>query len=201
MAKENQLREMVAAMVNLPPEQIQTGTSLRALDNSLGEAKIRLGLKRLGFRLPAGVRPTTFGELHDLLSANAASPVPAVKLAAAPAGLRVGLDIQDIGSMPEVADYWEDAFYSGAFAKCEIAYAVKQTDPRTHFAGFWCAKEALRKCDPAFAGVKPVMTAVAHEVNGRPYLLWSNGDGETRLPHAISISHAAAIAMAVVMIG
>src|SRR5207244_2294599 len=118
-----------------------------------------------GLQLPAGPRPRTFGELHDLLSGKAAAPVPAIKLVGAPAALRVGLDIQDIAAMPAAADYWEDAFYQGTFATSEIAYAVRETEPRNHFAGFWCAKEALRKCDPAFAGVEPAKTLVAHEAN------------------------------------
>ena len=77
------------------------------------------------------------------------------KAAGAAGGLQVGLDVEDIRLLPQAKDYWEHEFYSGSFAKSEIAYAVLQAEPRTHFAGFWCAKEALRKCDPGFAGVDP----------------------------------------------
>ena len=153
--------------------------------------------------MPAGPRPSTFGDLHDRLSGappKETKRIDAVPVGVAPfAGLRVGLDVQDIASLPVATDYWEDVFYQGIFGKSEIAYAVMQTEPRTHFAGFWCAKEALRKCDPAFAQVDPTLTVVAHDESGRPYFLWKNGEGETRLPHALSISHAASIAMAVVV--
>jgi phosphopantetheine--protein transferase-like protein len=115
--------------------------------------------------------------------------------------LQVGLDVEDIGSLPVASDYWEHEFYRGSFAKSEIAYAVLQPEPRVHFAGFWCAKEALRKCDSSFAGVSPELTAVAHDLDGRPYLTIASEIGPERLPHAVSISHAAEVATAVVVSG
>ena len=115
-------------------------------------------------------------------------------------GLAVGLDLQDVASLPTACDYWEDPFYAGTFGKSEIAYAVLQPEPRTHFAGFG-AKEALRKCDPAFASVDALATVVAHEAGGRPYFLWKSAEREQRLPHALSISHVATIAMAIVVAG
>jgi phosphopantetheine--protein transferase-like protein len=116
------------------------------------------------------------------------------------AGLQVGLDVEDIRSMPVASDYWEHEFYRGSFAKSEIAYAVLQLEPRTHFAGFWCAKEALRKCDPSFAGVAPERTAVAHDADGRPYLTVETDAGPERLAHAVSISHTTEVATAVVVL-
>jgi len=115
------------------------------------------------------------------------------------AGLCVGLDVEDIRSLPEASDYWEHEFYRGSFARSEISYAVLQSDPRMHFAGFWCAKEALRKCDPSFASVSPALTAVAHDSNGRPYLTMDAEAGLVRLPHALSISHTAELATAIVV--
>jgi phosphopantetheine--protein transferase-like protein len=115
--------------------------------------------------------------------------------------LQVGLDVEEIGALPAAVDYWEHEFYRESFSRSEIAYAVLQPEPRIHFAGFWCAKEALRKCDPGFAGAEPKLTAVAHDPNGRPYLtLISEGDPE-RLPHAVSISHTSDVATAVVVFG
>ena len=53
--------------------------------------------------------------------------------------------MQEIAALPVTADYWDHEFYRETFEPSEIAYAVVQSDPRTHLAGFWCAKEALRK--------------------------------------------------------
>ena len=207
-----QLRDLIATMLRVPAAEVSEGTSLASLNTSLGTAKVRLGLKRLGLALRAGAAPATFGGLLMALSGEAV-PQAAEKVNSAPrplpsaasnggfAGLQVGLDVEDIGSLPFAVDYWEHEFYRGSFAKSEIAYAVIQGEPRTHFAGFWCAKEALRKCDSAFAGVSPDKTAVAHDANGQPYLTLDSGTGPERLPHAMSISHTADVATAVVVAG
>ena len=203
-----QLKPMIATMLMLSPEAVGDGTSLASLNTSLGSAKLRLGLKRLGLALPVGAKPATFGGLLAALSGEAAPEAPGKAAApvtaaatGAPGSLKVGLDVEDVGSLPFAVDYWEHEFYRGTFAKSEIAYAVVQAEPRTHFAGFWCAKEALRKCDSAFAGVSPDKTAVAHDANGQPYLTLDSGAGPERLAHAMSISHTAEVATAVVVAG
>ncbi len=203
------MRGMLATMLMVSPAEMDAGTSLAALNTSLGSAKVRLGLKRLGLALPAGTAPATFGGLLAALSGEAVTLAPE-KTATAPkppaggnggfAGLQVGLYVEDIRSMPAASDYWEHEFYRGSFAKSEIAYAVLHMEPRTHFAGFWCAKEALRKYDPSFAGVAPQLTAVAHDADGRPYLTLETEAGPERLAHAVSISHTAEVATAVVVL-
>lgn len=202
-----QLKSAIATMLMVTPAELNDGTSLAPLNTSLGSAKLRLGLKRLGLALPAGAKPATFGGLLAMLSgdsaqviAEAASVKPATAQPVA-GTLQVGLDVEDIGSLPIAADYWEHEFYRGTFAKSEIAYAVLQAEPRTHFAGFWCAKEALRKCDAAFRDVSPERTAVAHDLDGQPYLTLASEAGPEKLPHAVSISHTTEIATAVVVTG
>ncbi len=208
MPQTEQLKTMVATMLSLSPAEVGDGTSLIALNTSLGSAKLRLGLKRLGLALPASAKPATFAGLIAALSGEVVVEVPVKAAASAPAAqtgplgsLKVGLDVEDIRSLPVAADYWEHEFYRGTFAKSEIAYAVLQGEPRTHFAGFWCAKEALRKCDAAFADVSPEKTAVAHEASGQPYLTLDSGAGPERLAHAVSISHTTEVATAVVVSG
>jgi len=208
MNQSEQIRAMIATMLMVSPAEIADGTSLAALNTSLGSAKVRLGLKRLGLALPIGSKPATFAGLLAVLSGEAfpvaspSAPVTVAKTAAIDSsGLQVGLDVEDIRSLPAATDYWEHEFYRASFAKSEIAYAVLEAEPRTHFAGFWCAKEALRKCDPSFAAVSPAQTTVAHEANGRPYLMLETEAGSERLPHAVSISHTLEIATAVVVSG
>ncbi len=207
--RENEVKEAVAAILMVRPDQVGARTPLAALDNSLGEAKLRLAMKRLGISMPAGLRPANFGELCERLAGASGEENPA---GAKPAltqfypsdpspmtGPRVGLDLQEISALPQVDDYWEDSFYKGTFDKSEIAYAVAQPEPRLHFAGFWCAKEALRKCDGRFFDVEPTATAVEHDARGGPYFVWKSSDGGRRLPHSLSISHAGGIAMAIAM--
>ena len=207
MSQSEQLRAMVATMLMVSPEQVGPETSLRSLDTSLGGARLRLGVKRLGAELPANFVPSTFGQMEAALSGKpeaAASPVPAeirpTVLTSPPlTGVQVGLDVEAVKSLPVAADYWEHEFYTGMFGKSEIAYAVVQAEPRIHLAGFWCAKEALRKCDPSFLTAGYETTVVMHESGGRPYLVWRGSTGDVRLPHSLSVSHTGELATAVVV--
>jgi phosphopantetheine--protein transferase-like protein len=214
MSKTEELKAMVATMLMVSPGDIGPKTSLKPLDTSLGSAKVRLGLKRLGLALPAESPPTNFGALVAAVSGEAApavAPVPSalppnlpdrgnVRVGGLLVGLQVGLDVEDIRALPVALDYWEHEFYRATFTRSEIAYAVLQAEPRAHFAGFWCAKEALRKCDPAFSAVSMERTAVAHDASGRPYLTIETEVGAERLGHALSISHSAEVATAVVVL-
>jgi phosphopantetheinyl transferase (holo-ACP synthase) len=198
---------MVATMLMVQPGEVDSATSLRGLDTSLGGARLRLGVKRLGLELPANFVPTTFGQLEAVLSGNTASAAPAAPIVQPVSaltgppmeGVQVGLDIENVKSLPVTSDYWEHEFYQGMFGKAEIAYAVLEQEPRIHLTGFWCAKEALRKCDPSFATAGFETTIVAHEPNGRPYLVWQRSTGDVRLPHALSLSHTGELATAVVV--
>jgi len=210
MSQVDQLREMVATMLMLPANQVTPVTSLAILDTSLGGARLKLGLKRLGLSLPTTSSPTTFGELEAALFGKDLAQAPAapssgeidttkVRAPAALTGVQVGIDVQDVRSLPVANDYWEHEFYVGMFDRSEIAYAVVQSEPRTHLAGYWCAKEALRKCDPTFSKVGFESTVVAHDQDGRPYLQWKTPSGLVRLPHALSLSHTGELATAVVI--
>lgn len=202
MDRSSQLRQLLANLLLMEPDQIGAQTSLLSLNNSLGGVKLSLGLRRLGFEIPANFYPPTFGDLEACLTGER-SPSPApnpVPVAIAANGLQVGVDLQHIGALPEASDYWEHEFYRGVFAKSEIAHALVQPHPRSHLAGFWCAKEALRKCDPSFMGIEMPLTLVAHDPSGRPYLCRQSPEVLARLPHAVSISHSGDLVTAVVIV-
>jgi phosphopantetheinyl transferase (holo-ACP synthase) len=215
-----QVRELVATMLRVPPEEVVDETSLALLHTSLDDARLKLGLKRLGLPLLTTTRPATFGQLQAALRGTGdavvqqATNLPPLTTGAnagrvsnvgviskhAASGVQVGVDVQDIESLPVADDYWVHEFYVGMFDKTEIAYAVTQTDPRIHLTGCWCAKEALRKCDAAFQRVDFRLTVVAHESSGRPYLVRQSPVGPVRLPHALSLSHTREVATAVVVL-
>jgi phosphopantetheinyl transferase (holo-ACP synthase) len=215
-----QVRELVATMLRVPPEQVVDETSLAFLHTSLDDARLKLGLKRLGLPLLTATRPATFGQLQAALGATADAVVKqatnsspsssgtnrenvlnaGVVSGPAASGVQVGVDVQDIESLPVADDYWVHEFYVGMFDKTEIAYAVTQPEPRIHLTGCWCAKEALRKCDAAFQRLDFRLTVVAHESSGRPYLVRRSPAGSVRLPHALSLSHTREVATAVVVL-
>jgi phosphopantetheinyl transferase (holo-ACP synthase) len=209
MNQSNEPREILATLLMMAPDDLKPDTSLQSLDSSLGTARLALALKRAGLRLPGGAVPPTFRDLELALNGSAREPASSETVSVPMTtpvnnsfgGLQVGLDVQDINALPLADDYWDHEFYKENFDKSEIAYAVVKPEPRTHLAGFWCAKEALRKCDPAFAGAAFATTAVMHESNGRPWLLSVTPTGRVRLPHALSVSHSGQIASAVVVCG
>ena len=82
----------------------------------------------------------------------------------------MGLDIQDVASMPVTDDYRADAFYSSAFSAAEIATALLRADPRVHLCGIFCAKEAAKKSNPSLLNEPMSAFAVAHDAQGKPLL-------------------------------
>ena len=77
MAAEEQLRDLVGTLLMVPGDSVSAATSMAALQNSLGGAKLRLGLKRLGVQLPTGERPATFQHLCELVRDAAGGIKPA----------------------------------------------------------------------------------------------------------------------------
>ena len=153
----------------------------------------------------------TYGELHAAIYGTA----PAVTAPQAPASppvseqyvqhngatpsIACGIDIEMVENLPVVADYWSDAFYSATFTSAEIAYCLLQDQPLVHFAGRWCAKEALKKCDPAYLQADLRTLEVRLSAGGAPYLCAVADGQSTPLPFAVSLSHTTQAAVAVVV--
>jgi phosphopantetheine--protein transferase-like protein len=210
MIDHSSLRASVAGLLRMPPDQIGPETSLKPLQNSLGTTSLNLALKRLGFSLRKGFSPASYGELEAACSGTLTQSdvaTPAIRKSDAATGkqgfaipgVQIGIDVQDIAALPDAADYWQHEFYSETFARAEIAYASLQAEPRAHFAAFWCAKEAVRKCDATFADLPLSSIEVAHEETGKPYLVYDAPSGRHRLPHAVSLSHTSELATAIVV--
>jgi phosphopantetheine--protein transferase-like protein len=132
----------------------------------------------------------------------ATAPVfPSAPAAGTGAGLPVscGIDIELIENLPAAADYWEHEFYTTVFTPKEIAYCLLQENPLLHFAGRWCAKEALKKCDSELLTEEMSHIEFVSGESRGPYLCrYVNGEAQ-RLPHAVSIAHTPQAAIAVVV--
>jgi phosphopantetheine--protein transferase-like protein len=163
----------------------------------LGKAPDGLPSPASAGELPAfPVDPATNGSAARVASASASAAVPA-----AGAGLLVscGVDIELVENLPPATDYWEHEFYTTVFTPKEIAYCLMQESPPIHFAGRWCAKEALKKCDPELlAEEMRNIEFVSGESRG-PYLCRYVGGEARRLPHAVSIAHTPQAAIAIVV--
>jgi phosphopantetheine--protein transferase-like protein len=105
----------------------------------------------------------------------------------APGG-EIGIDLEEVDSLPEASDYREHSFFRDYFSSAEIAYCIRQPNTRASFCGLWAAKEAILK-----AGLIPATSRlmkefeIGHDEQGRP----------TFPACRLSISHTSRFAVAV----
>jgi phosphopantetheine--protein transferase-like protein len=104
--------------------------------------------------------------------------------------LNIGIDIQDIESMPIASDYRTHDFYSSTFNPSELATAMLRANIRSHLTGIFCAKEAAKKTHPVLLNLRMTEFCVDHDQNAAPLLRLVNAEA---VPYAfrfrISISH------------
>ena len=203
MTKDN-LLEILAVISRQESNQIEDSYALdKLLAGSLGRAKLDAALRgKFSIAEPRIYQAATVGELSALLGLSGEASTATVASQNAPAavavqtlsgGTQLGVDIESIADLPQVFDYWEDNFYKTTFTPAEIAYAVLQAEPRASFAAMWCAKEALRKADAAFATLDWQRIAVVHDAWGKPSLEVD----DQPLGGALSLSHTRDYAIAV----
>ena len=105
------------------------------------------------------------------------------------AGVTVGIDIEEVDSMPRANDFRESAFYKMNFSSNEIAYCILQPNPYASFAGLFAAKEAIVKANNANRN-KPFNTIIInHNTEGKPEYPGFN----------VSVSHTNTVAVAVAL--
>src|SRR5207245_1514951 len=161
---------------------------------------------------PAVFTARTYGELHTaVFRTPAAAPETAppqsrqsvagdvgfseqVSLAG---GLGCGIDIEMVDNLPRVQDYWDVPFYTATFSAAETAYCLLQASPPIHFAARWCAKEALKKCDPAYSHLVMNQLEVVLTATGAPVLQSAMHGTWERVPVTVSLSHTTSMAAAV----
>ncbi|MDD5627900.1 MAG: 4'-phosphopantetheinyl transferase superfamily protein [Elusimicrobia bacterium] len=206
------LRTIVAELAKVDPGQVGPAFSLEgpAFAGSLKKAVLVASIRRsLGVDCMRAALARTFAELEAMVQAPAAGetvrPAPAElpmpQTAASPAGgLRCGIDLELVGALPQAQDYRTHEFYVQNFTEAERAYCAAQSDPRMHLAARWAAKEALRKCDPGMGAWPFNDVEVVREASGSVFFQKLAPQGAERLPHAVSLTHTAQLAAAVVVL-
>jgi phosphopantetheine--protein transferase-like protein len=101
----------------------------------------------------------------------------------------IGLDIEEIKSMPQVNDFREDEFYKMNFTSEEISYCILQSNSLSSFAGLFAAKEAIVKTDNNYLNQPFNNIHIGHLPGGKP----------VHTAFQISISHTNELAIAVVI--
>jgi len=112
----------------------------------------------------------------------------------------VGIDIEEIKRFKKI----NNKLINKVFTKNEIEYCLNHTNPEIHFAGIWCAKEAIVKC---LSGLNLTVNKieVLHKENKQPYINISNEIKEffnkEKIKNVhISISHTKKIATAIAIV-
>ena len=214
MATLETLQDIVATLLGTEPAGVHPDLAFAGtrLQGSLARTRLYTAIEQyLGIACEAAYTARTYGELyaavHGTAPAVAASQAPSLPTAheqhtprqRATLNIACGIDIEMVESLPVVVDYWNDAFYSASFTPAEIAYCLLQDQPLVHFVARWCAKEALKKCDPVYLQADLRTLEVKLNPNGAPSLCAVVDGHSTPLPFAVSLSHTAQAAVAVVV--
>lgn len=113
------------------------------------------------------------------------------------ANLGMGMDMQDIHSLPEATDMRSHEFYVSHFSPEELSTASLRPDPRAHLCGIFCAKEAVKKSHPELLNLRMNEITVSHDETGRPILRVNEAAISTgRFKFILSITHTDQIAAA-----
>ncbi|WP_447968833.1 4'-phosphopantetheinyl transferase superfamily protein [Nitrospira sp. M1] len=219
---EQELKQVVAELFDTDLQQITADflLSTRRMQGSLARAKLDAAIRhRLGVKCRGVYSAQTYGELQEAVlggSANGAEThasasnglavtntetsvaVAANRIGTAPV-LSCGIDIEMVESFPEVDDYWKDSFYTSSFSSVEIAYCLLQEHPRMHFAARWCAKEALKKCQPLYLHEEMNHLELLSPDEGPPIFRHYRHGTFVSIPFAVSMSHTQHMAIAMVV--
>ncbi|MGB0911793.1 MAG: 4'-phosphopantetheinyl transferase superfamily protein [Nitrospirales bacterium] len=219
---EHELKQVVAELFEADLHAVNADflLSTRRMQGSLARAKLDAAIRhRLGVKCRGVYSAQTYGELQEAVlgvSSNGAEadsaslnvrPVATAKPSVISAENRIGsapvlscgIDIEMVDSFPEVDDYWKDAFYTNSFSSVEIAYCLLQEHPRMHFAARWCAKEALKKCQPLYLHEEMNHFELLSRDEGPPIFQHFQQGTFVPIPFAVSISHTPYITVAMVV--
>ncbi|MBS0266739.1 MAG: 4'-phosphopantetheinyl transferase superfamily protein [Planctomycetes bacterium] len=216
------LRDVVASFLKVDPATITDDFDLRQkLQNSVARGGLDAVIRRrLNKTCPEVYTAQSYGQLAAAVlgtalpenrSTDAPGTAPRSEAAPAPAapgggwggglpgGIDCGVDVECPANLPVADDYWESDFYRTHFTPREIAYCVEQEDPRQHFAARWCAKEALKKCDPTWRDLEMHRVEVLPDEHGKPHLWRVTEADAVPLPVAVSLTHTSHLALAFVV--
>ncbi|MBE9167091.1 4'-phosphopantetheinyl transferase superfamily protein [Pleurocapsales cyanobacterium LEGE 06147] len=113
-------------------------------------------------------------------------------------GISIGIDIEEINNLPDTSNYRTHEFYQTLFSSEEISYALLQNEPKLHFCGIFCAKEALKKAAPELINLRMDEIKVTHQ-QGRPSIIISDRAINSTFNFQVSISHSSNYAVATIL--
>lgn len=167
---EEQIKNIVSKYIKIPAEQITAHTVIdrSAVASSIILHRMYAQLANAGFAINDYTVIKTFGQLTTGGTEREVSITDPSVINENTNEPSIGIDTENINSMPVVNDFRAEAFYTMNFAPAEIAYCILQTNPYASFAGLFAAKEAIIKADNSFQN-KPFHTIIIdHLPGGKP---------------------------------
>jgi phosphopantetheine--protein transferase-like protein len=170
--------------------------TLRSIHRATFSAWARQEKLPLALDLVASGNPFTVDELFSAEPYSSSSPTfaPAPQQESAPAlpsaAFQIGIDVEDVESLPDTDDYRSHLFFQENFSSKEIAHCVQQTNARASFCGVWAAKEAIIKAGAASPAPGLRHIEITYDSSGKP----------SHRGCMISISHSPAVAVAVCLV-
>jgi phosphopantetheine--protein transferase-like protein len=170
--------------------------TLRSIHRATFSAWARQERLPLALDLVASGNPFTVDEIFSAEPGSASAPVSAPALqqesvAVLPsAAFQIGIDVEDVESLPDTDDYRSHLFFQENFSSKEIAHCVQQTNARASFCGVWAAKEAIVKAGAATPAPGLRHIEITYDSSGKP----------SHRGCMLSISHSPAVAVAVCLV-
>ena len=197
---DEKIKLIVANYTRQSPENVTVETRIdrAALGSSIHVHRFFAALAKAGHSVSNYQSVTTVAQLLQQINGaefqlgeiiSAVSSVPVNTTVQGSYESSLGIDIEDIASLPQTDDFREHSFYITNFAPSEIAYCILQNNPYASFAGLFAAKEALVKANNSLRSKQFNQLVFNHSPQGKP----------TYSGYAVSVSHTGTTAIAIVV--
>ncbi len=189
---EDQVKNIISRYIKVPAEQISPSTIIdrTAVAGSIVLHRMYAALASEGITINDYWDIKNFGALLAKLNKGTTVLYDAVISGDINTDADVngiGIDVEEIKSMPQVNEFRTDEFYKMNFTQPEIAYCILQRDALASFAGLFAAKEAIVKASNNYKNKPFNSIHIDHLPTGKPF------HNEFKL----SISHTNELAIAV----
>jgi phosphopantetheine--protein transferase-like protein len=196
---DEKLKSIIAAYTRQSPDAITAETRIdrTALGSSIHVHRFFATLAQAGYAVNNYQSIITVAQLLQQFNGSSLpAEVNHFVASSAPSGTTVqgsnepsiGIDIEEVSSLPQTDDFREHSFYTANFSTSEIAYCILQNNPYASFAGLFAAKEALVKTNNSLRGQQFHQLVFTHSSEGKPVYPG----------YAVSVSHTDTTAIAVV---
>ena len=179
---EQKIKKILSKYIKIPEEQINENTIIdrSAVAGSIILHRMYASLVSEGFVIENYSNIENYGTLMDRLrskfeTVSLNDHEPSINnsekftpLYGGSSATNIGIDIEEIASMPLENDFRTSNFYKMNFTEKEISFCILQPSPLASFAGLFAAKEAIVKANNAYIQIPFNNISIDHLPNGKP---------------------------------